>query len=491
MRVSQMKKLLIIQWDGVSYPVLKQAIKSGVVPFVSELQTTGWKLTEIFSGIPSTTPASQCRLLYGVRDAIVGFRFLDKSQKFLFSPLRSTELSWLDKYLKIASVKPLLTGGAAIMSIFSGGAKHVYSLLTMQNNWPTKFRLLQLGLQPVRFTVLLLQILVVFLIERSEHQAHKKQHRDPNLRRQNVLMRILYEAINGQIAHGLVQEAINRGDPVIYANFGGYDHLAHHYGPDSRYSKYYLSILDLYLRRLSTHPKVQREYEVVVLSDHGQTQSVEFAKLHGASLATTLQKLYPDKVIHDETKDTDFKPANMADLYLLASGGLALAYAPILPQGPALRKLEKIFPALLDNLCGLQGVGAVIYRTNSQTDMAYKVRVKEKTVNLEDLTRISFLHDIPDRYRSQIISELNQIMSSPFRPDLLILGEIMSGTQAVNFEAFYGGHGGVGGWQTRAFVLHKNIPGVDEKLPNLASLHPILLKMATPNAGTPLVHNGH
>lgn len=455
-----MKKLLIIQWDGVSYPVIKQAIKSGVVPFVSELQKTGWKLTEIFSGIPSTTPASQCRLLYGIGDAVVGFRFLDKSRKYLFSPLRTNELSWLDEYLTKASVKPLLTGGSSIMSIFSGGAKHVYSLLTMQNDWRTKFRLLQLGFQPIRFTILLLQILVVFLIEKSEHQAHKNQHHDPNLRRQNVLMRILYEAINGQIAHGLVQEAISRGDPVIYVNFGGYDHLAHHYGPDSRFSKYYLTILDLYLRRLSTHPKVQREYEVVVLSDHGQTQSLEFHKHHGESLASLLQGLYPGRWIVDETKDGEFDSDNLADLYVLASGGLALLYSPAFPQGAPLSDIEKLFPHLFDRLSNLDGVGAVF----------------SNSTNLSDLMHPAFLKYFSKDDARRIVAEIKQIISSAFRPDIIVLGAINDSQTSVSFEPFYGAHGGIGGPQTQAFVFHNSLPGITSKLHSLTDLHPLFTR---------------
>jgi len=56
------EKALIVQIDSVPFDVIKKAINRGYLPFIKSLVDKGYNLQEMFSGIPSTTPASQINL---------------------------------------------------------------------------------------------------------------------------------------------------------------------------------------------------------------------------------------------------------------------------------------------------------------------------------------------------------------------------------------------------------------------------------------------
>ena len=71
--------LLVVQLDGVSEPVLRQAIISGAVPTVSRWVRTGsHQLRAWHTGVPATTPAGQAVLLHGDTTTVPGFRWWDK-----------------------------------------------------------------------------------------------------------------------------------------------------------------------------------------------------------------------------------------------------------------------------------------------------------------------------------------------------------------------------------------------------------------------------
>src|SRR3954453_2589372 len=75
----------------------------------------------------------------------------------------------------------------------------------------------------------------------------------------------------------LLAEQILRGTPVMYADFTDYDEVAHHAGPTRPESLASLVGVD---RAIAVLEKVAaaaaRPYELVVLSDHGQSQGATF-----------------------------------------------------------------------------------------------------------------------------------------------------------------------------------------------------------------------
>ena len=70
--------LIMIQIDGLSQPQFERALKHGELPFLRRLiKREHYQLHAHYSGLPSTTPAVQAELFYGVKGAVPAFSFRD------------------------------------------------------------------------------------------------------------------------------------------------------------------------------------------------------------------------------------------------------------------------------------------------------------------------------------------------------------------------------------------------------------------------------
>ena len=75
------------------------------------------------------------------------------------------------------------------------------------------------------------------------------------------------------------------GRPVVYTTFLAYDEVAHHSGIERHDTLAVLRQVDREIARVQTAiPDAPRPYELVVLSDHGQSQGATFADRWGVTL---------------------------------------------------------------------------------------------------------------------------------------------------------------------------------------------------------------
>src|SRR4051794_37667276 len=71
--------LLLIQVDGLARKQLEAAMGAGRMPFLQRLLTyDGYQMHTFYPGLPSTTPAVQAELYYGVKSAVPAFGFYDR-----------------------------------------------------------------------------------------------------------------------------------------------------------------------------------------------------------------------------------------------------------------------------------------------------------------------------------------------------------------------------------------------------------------------------
>ena len=76
-----------------------------------------------------------------------------------------------------------------------------------------------------------------------------------------------------------------RGRPAVYATFSSYDEVAHHSGLERADTLEALRKLDQQFGRIERARRyAPRPYEIVVLSDHGQTQGATFLQRNGYGL---------------------------------------------------------------------------------------------------------------------------------------------------------------------------------------------------------------
>ncbi len=82
-----------------------------------------------------------------------------------------------------------------------------------------------------------------------------------------------------------------RGRPVVYATFSSYDEVAHHSGLERADTLEALRKLDQQFGRIDRARRfAPRPYELVVLSDHGQTQGATFKQRNGYDLQALVER---------------------------------------------------------------------------------------------------------------------------------------------------------------------------------------------------------
>ena len=92
------------------------------------------------------------------------------------------------------------------------------------------------------------------------------------------------------IVYGVLTDMM-RGRPAVYATFSSYDEVAHHSGLERSDTLEALRKLDQQFGRIDRARRyAPRPYELVVLSDHGQTQGATFKQRNGYGLDELVER---------------------------------------------------------------------------------------------------------------------------------------------------------------------------------------------------------
>jgi endonuclease/exonuclease/phosphatase family metal-dependent hydrolase len=279
--------LLLIQIDGLARKHLEAALAAGRMPFLRRLlQRDIYQLRTFYPGLPSTTPAVQAELLYGIRSAVPAFSFFDRTLKKMG---RMWDPEWA-KAREAAYAKQadgLLKGGSSWSNIYTGGAGQEEShfcaaSIGLGDMWRTGkignifvFIVLQL---PAALRIAWL-LLVEFVVAGSDAVRAIAAGRRAKPEMLLLLSRVFVGVglrelitIGGQID-------VTRGLPIVHLNFVGYDEHAHVRGPGSRFAHFGLRGIDRSIRQLvrAAQRSRRRDYAVWIFSDHGQEAALPFA----------------------------------------------------------------------------------------------------------------------------------------------------------------------------------------------------------------------
>src|SRR6185369_3626936 len=92
------------------------------------------------------------------------------------------------------------------------------------------------------------------------------------------------------IVYGVLTDMM-AGRPAVYATFSSYDEVAHHSGLERADTLEALRKLDAQFGRIEKARRyAPRPYEIVVLSDHGQTQGATFKQRNGYGLDELVER---------------------------------------------------------------------------------------------------------------------------------------------------------------------------------------------------------
>jgi hypothetical protein len=116
------RRFLIVQIDGLSRGMLDRALAGDSMRNTRRLLATGQlERRELAVGLPSSTPAFQASIMYGVRPDIPGFHFYDKREGLELHFPEHGVADLVERRIA-AGRAGILEGGACYGCVFTGGA---------------------------------------------------------------------------------------------------------------------------------------------------------------------------------------------------------------------------------------------------------------------------------------------------------------------------------------------------------------------------------
>lgn len=479
---------------------MQKALARGYMPSVKHLlEKEDYEVLPYRCGIPSTTPFSQAGILYGDNSEIPAFRWWDKQAGLLveFGAI-STFKHVAHKYFQ--GCRSLAAGGVCIAACYpAGGAVNSYlGYRTLDTALPGLFAdrprlLLSWAVSSFRLAGWLTNgIWQIFKGNRDYILARLRGRRAEPV---YVVSDMLEEIFLHHVTRRAVIEAMGHDYPSIYGAFYAYDETAHAYGPESEYAFRILKHVDHTIqhiagnrppsaRRFSTRTESngsggrrRREYELVLLSDHGQIATLPFDKVYGRHLGEILAEWLPTYVI-EEYRGKHLTPGGAIDghIALAYSGGLAHMYFKDISSRLERLEIEGRFPGLIKRIACLPGIDFAMVRDHDNAAIVYAdgdLALKPGGKLTREARTFLARFDDPDIVAAQLL-RLNHFERAG---DLILFGKYEDGQQ-VNFEHQVGGHGSLGGEQLHPFVMARRVWDLrTEGTLGAHDLHPLLMRM--------------
>ncbi|MEQ6901787.1 alkaline phosphatase family protein [Nocardioides sp. YIM 152588] len=518
--------ILFVQMDGVPYPVLEWHVRAGTLPTLSRWIRSGeYRMAEWRPKLPATTPASQMGILHGTIEGIPAFRWVDRAEGKVYVANKPADAALIEERHS-DGLGLLADDGVSVSNLFTGDAPTAYvTMSAVQRTQETKETRAALASFLASPNGLARSIpLMIGEVVREIFQSRRAIRRDiqPRVHRGRgfVAERAALAGVLRDLNTSLVADAMLKGRRSIYVDYVDYDGIAHHVGMVRPEAVAALSAIDAILGRLEQVAKVApRQYHLVVLSDHGQSQGATFADRYGEDLASVVSRLAQasamgtdrnsegagsvqsvlassgseDSVLgralartSQRMSDMTFAPTDdahaaeaagradggeEAEFLVFGSGNLGLVYVAGEDHRLTLQELTDRFPALVPGLATHPGVGFVVVDTADHGPVAFGAggehRVRDGVVVGEDplapfgpeapefVLRAASMPETPDLYVNSFVDELGEVAA---------------------FEGLVGCHGGLGGWQDRAMLVHPiGLPAPEQMIVGADELHRVLV----------------
>jgi hypothetical protein len=463
--------LVVLHIDGLGADSFEEALREGDMPFTRRLiDQESYAIHRYRVGVPSTTPFAQAGILYGDNSEIPSFRWWDRERRVLVQfGARSTFKKVADKYF--GDCRPLTQDGACIAACYPGGAKDDFGIAYHDRSYSKDEKsrsawsvVLPYLANPAHIGDWAWQAAVTLARTAKEYTVSRAQGKHPA--RPYVISDALEEIFVHHLTRYAVVKAMHEGFSPIYAGFYAFDETGHAFGPDDRTSLQILKHVDHSIERVARAR--EDRYELVVLSDHGQIETVPFNANHGPTFGEVLAARLPGFRVQ-ETKGKAHGPPEseaLGHVTIASSGGLAHIYFTDQPRRLDYSELRSRHPGLAASISGLDKVALVMARDH-QRDVFLKAG--------SELDRDGTMNLLA-RYDDSLIlmEQLSRLNSFDNSGDLVVFGAFIERKQ-VNFENQAGGHGSIGGEQLHPFVMAKREWAIDTtRVHGAHQLHPIL-----------------
>jgi uncharacterized membrane protein YvlD (DUF360 family) len=495
---------VMIQIDGLSEPILRRALREGRMPTLAALlaegshSVVGWECE-----IPSMTTSAQAGILHGTQGDVPAFYWYEKRQRRLRSSADPRDLHDVQK--QISNGRGLLhDDGVSVSNLFSGDAER--SIMTVgtlldEQGWPKADPYDYFGylLNPYNLYRGIVGMLGEAVLE--VYQAIRQWARDerPRIRRLGLfpIHRGAANVILRDATTWSVIASMYRGHRIIYCDYQGYDEVGHFAGPETRDAVGTLVSIDRQIRQIALAAReAPRTYQLVFLSDHGQTTSPVFQSVYGKPLDEVVREVIQAgptlrfsagkaeatrfvgaflrdlskthglrgrgarKLLSTRRGSSMIEPVQEqirraadqnAEVVMTSSGSLAHIYFAQEPATLCFEEVEERYPGLIEVLVGHEGVGLVMIRCRDRPPVVLgkqggRELDPDGLVEGEDPLAPYGKH-APDFFR--------RLAEYEYAGDIVVNGAYDPETrQVVGFDDLVGAHGGLGGPQTQPFLIY-------------------------------------
>lgn len=481
--------VIIVEIDGLAKNVLCEAIEKGYMPNTKKLiEDKSHILREWETDLSSQTGASQAGILHGNNEGITAFRWIEKDNNNQMMQCSGPQ-NVMKIEERISNGNGLLAdNGASRSNLFSGDTDNVIFTLSKiidvqklyNKAWFSVFS------NPSNFARIIVLFFWEIFLEITSQITHSLRDIRPRIKRgivyipvragTNVFMREINTAT-------LIGDMMTGNVDIAYSTYLGYDEIAHHSGVRDKDSFYALKGMDKQIGRLVEAEKyAKRDYQLVIQSDHGQTNGATFTQRYGESFEDFVKGLLPqdmqvyakmssnedhysetfipfNKQIKNFKKRTDKlmdkevneeKELSESEVIILASGNLAMIYLTQWSHRLTYEEITNKFPNLLPGIVDNEYVGFVLVRSKEKGDMAIGL---EGTYYL-DSNEIEGKNPL-EGYGKNVVRHLKRNSNFDHTPDILVISFYDSvANEVCAFEELVGSHGGIGGEQSVPFILY-------------------------------------
>jgi uncharacterized membrane protein YvlD (DUF360 family) len=490
--------IVFLEIDGLALPVLQRAMRNGSAPTMARWLADGThRLAEWETDLSSQTGASQAGILLGSNDDIPAFRWVEKENATMMVCSAPADCAEIERR-HLAGRGLLADGGASRGNLLSGEADYVIltaSRIEAEKSANPGYRAFFAN----GFNVLRSLSLAFWEIVLEVSAASRARRRDVRPRGHRggsypFVRAGLCVVLRDLIVYGVLTDML-KGRPVIYATFSSYDEVAHHSGLERADTMEALRKLDQLFGRIErARQYAPRPYEIVVLSDHGQTQgatfkqrnhyglddlvrrSVEHADVasvqegdeNNATVGLAVQEASGGKRGQKKKK----KDVSGEDVVVLGSGNLGLIYLMDGARRLTLEEIRERHPRLIPALREHPHIGWLLVRSEQDGAVALGPRgthyLATGRVEGED-PLAEFSPNAPQHLlRTDGFAHAPDIAVGSFYDPAL--------EEGCAFEELISFHGGIGGPQTRPFLIHPvELPLREGPIVGAAAVNEILL----------------
>jgi uncharacterized membrane protein YvlD (DUF360 family) len=507
---------VVLQVDGLAEPILKNALRTGLMPFLSAWIRDGSHTVGRWEALaPSMTSAGQTGILHGNNAGIPAFRWWERDRGYLMVSNRPDDAFLIEQ--RASGPGDLLRdGGASISNLVSGGAPRSIATTSQLSSRGQGIRMDSFSLylvNPYNITRGLVTFGYTLLVEYFQARRQRTRDVQPRISRRMPFpfLRASTTTILKDMMTDLIIGEMYRGTPIVYADFLGYDEVAHHAGPERPESLDELDHVDRILRTLWRASRgAQRGYHFILLSDHGQSQGATFDDRYGLGLEDLVRRLMtgsaetlaamddveswgPVNAFFTEVvrgpgrtarvarralgksaseagvvtlgpdaergvvsqpfgrdQSTPEVPGGVPDLVVAASGNLANIYFPGRAERLTLEDMLLLHPGLMEGLVAHPGIGFALVRSARFGALA----IGRQGIHYLDQGRVEG-RDPLAVFGPHAPDNLRRLDSFDHVGDILVNSMYDPSTDEIApFEHQVGAHGGLGGPQTSAFVLY-------------------------------------